>query len=90
MTRPDPAAGPPPREALRAFGVRVEPVLRDGGRRRTWRAGDVVLKPVGNPDEHDWLCETYDTWPTRDVVHVPQPLQAADGAWDAHGSAAHR
>jgi hypothetical protein len=56
MNLPDPVAGPPPREALRAFGVRVEPVLLDGGRRRTWRAGDVVLKPVGDPDEHDWLC----------------------------------
>jgi hypothetical protein len=85
MTRPDPAAGPPPREALRAFGVRVEPVLLDGG-----QCGDVVLKPSGDLDERDWLCETYDAWPARDVVRVPRPLRAADGAWDAHGWAAHR
>ena len=91
MTRPDLAAGPPPPgDALRAFGVRVEPVLLDGGQRRTWRAGDVVLKPVEEPDEHAWLCETYDAWPARDVVRVPQPLRTADGAWDAHGWAAHR
>ena len=67
MTRPELAAGPPPGEVLRAFGVRDEPVLLDGGQRRTWRAGDVVLKPVEDPDEHVWLCETYDAWPAAGV-----------------------
>ena len=91
MSRPAPAGGPPPPvDALRAFGVRDAPVLLDGGQRRTWRAGDVVLKPVDEPQEHAWLCETYDAWPARDTVRVPEPLRAGDGTWSADGWAAHR
>jgi len=54
-------------------------VLLDGGQRRAWRAGDVVLKPVDEPHEHDWVCEIYDAWSARDTVRVPEPLRAGDG-----------
>jgi uncharacterized protein (TIGR02569 family) len=74
-----------------AFGADGDPVLLEGGQRRTWRLGDVVLKPVDDPvEQHNWLCEVYDGWPAPDVVRVPQPLRAADGSWTAHGWAAHR
>jgi uncharacterized protein (TIGR02569 family) len=74
----------------RAFGVRGSPVLLPGGQLLTWRCGDVVLKPVGDPmEQHEWLCEVYDAWPARDVVRVPEPLRTADGSWAAHGWSAH-
>ena len=80
----------PPEAVLRAFGVRDEPVLLEGGQGRTFRAGDVVLKPVDDlPEQHDWLCETYAAWPAHDVVRVPEPI-GAEGGWSAHGWAAHR
>jgi uncharacterized protein (TIGR02569 family) len=90
--RPAGSAGRPPGDEVgRAYGVAAAPVLLDGGQRRTWRAGDVVLKPVDDlPEQHEWLCEVYDAWPASDVVRVPQPLRAEDGAWSAHGWAAHR
>lgn len=88
---PSIASGPRPSKAvLRAFGVRDEPVLLDGGQRRTWRAGDVVLKPVDDlMTQHEWLCRTYAAWPAHDLVRVPEPVAAEDG-WSAHGWAAHR
>lgn len=92
MSRPAPATGLRPSQAVRdAFGVVTDPVLLDGGQRRTWRAGAVVLKPVDDPvEERVWLCETYDAWPAADVVRVPRPLRTTDGAWSAHGWSAHR
>jgi uncharacterized protein (TIGR02569 family) len=81
----------PSEAVLRAFGVRDEPVLLDGGQDRTFRAGGLVLKPVDDlPEQHDWLCETYVAWPAGDVVRVPEPVAADDGGWSAHGWAAHR
>jgi hypothetical protein len=40
---------------LAGYGARDEPRLLPGGQGRTWRAGDVVLKPVDDPDEHAWV-----------------------------------
>ncbi|CAN5675583.1 TIGR02569 family protein [soil metagenome] len=91
MSRPPAVPGrTPPPAVLRAFGVRDEPVLLDGGQYRAFRAGGLVLKPVDDPPEqHDWLCETYAAWSAHDLVRVPEPV-AADAGWSAHGWSAHR
>ncbi|NUR09022.1 MAG: hypothetical protein HOQ45_18695, partial [Nocardioidaceae bacterium] len=50
----------------------------DGGMRRTWRAGDLVLKPVdGPPGQHAWTCEVYAGWPADAGVRWPP-------AWTFH------
>ena len=36
----------PPAAVLDAFGVTGEPCLLEGGQGRTWRVGDLVVKPV--------------------------------------------
>jgi uncharacterized protein (TIGR02569 family) len=77
----------PPPEVLEAFGATGSPVLLAGGMGRTWRAGDVVLKPVEDVVEHAWVAEVYDAWPDC-AVRVPQPLRA-DGAWAYAGWGAH-
>jgi uncharacterized protein (TIGR02569 family) len=77
----------PPVEVLEAFGVSGEPELLEGGMRRTWRVGDVVLKPVEEVVEHAWVCEVYDSWPD-DAVRVPRPLRGA-GSWAFRGWGAH-
>jgi uncharacterized protein (TIGR02569 family) len=77
----------PPGEVLDSFGAPGDPVLLDGGMQRTWRVGDVVLKPVEDVVEHAWVCEVYDAW-SEDAVRVPQPLRAA-GDWSYAGWGAH-
>jgi uncharacterized protein (TIGR02569 family) len=77
----------PPSEVLEAFGVAGPPVLLAGGMARTWRAGDVVLKPVVDVAEHAWVCDVYDGWSST-TVRVPRPLRA-DGAWCFAGWGAH-
>ncbi|MGA8246208.1 MAG: TIGR02569 family protein, partial [Nocardioides sp.] len=79
----------PPSAVLEAFGVRGEPRLLDGGQGRTWRAGDVVLKPVDHAVEHSWVCDVYDDWSSPDV-DVPRPLRTRLGDWSAAGWGAHR
>ncbi len=78
---------PPPAAVLEAFGAPGDPSLLPGGMGRTWRAGDVVLKPVEDVVEHAWVAEVYDAW-TSEVVRVPQPLQA-EGGWSFAGWGAH-
>ena len=74
---------PPPSGVLRAFGVSAEARQLAGGQGRSWRAGDVVLKPVDEVAEYSWVCEVSASWDCAEVA-VPAPLQAADG-WVAHG-----
>ena len=77
--RPDPGV-------LAAFGARADPVPLPGGEGTAWRAGEVVLKPAGDPRVARWTAELY-----RDLgllagrapgFRVPRPLRAAarDGA----------
>ena len=82
-------AAPPP-EALAAFGAGGEPVRLAGGQGTTWRVGDLVLKPVGDPVAHAWVCDAQATWPARATVRVPEPVRSAAGAWQHAGWGAHR
>ena len=36
-------------EVLASFGASADPVSLPGGRGTAWRAGEVVLKPAGDP-----------------------------------------
>jgi len=78
----------PPPAVLDAFGLAGEPALMSGGMGRTWRVGDVVLKPVEDVVEHAWVAEVYDAW-RSDAVRVPEPLRV-DDRWSVAGWGAHR
>ena len=67
--------------------VTAVPELLTGGMGRAWRAGDVVLKPVEDEAEHDWVCGVYDAWIAAEV-RVPRPLRA-EGGWSFGGWGAH-
>jgi uncharacterized protein (TIGR02569 family) len=77
----------PPVAVLDALGLRDEPRLLEGGQGRTWRVGDLVVKPVDNPAEHDWTCEVYAGW-SHDEVAVPRAVPVGDG-WSVAGWAAY-
>lgn len=82
----------PPARVLRAFGATGTLEGLAGGQGRTFRCGDLVLKPVADEAEHAWVCEVYDAWTSADV-RVPKPVRSGnglDGGWSLEGWAAHR
>ncbi|HST50227.1 phosphotransferase [Jatrophihabitans sp.] len=82
-TRPSP-------EVLAGYalsGERLEPLA--GGQGSAWRAGSVILKPVGNQAEADWVAELLPT--VREVgFRLSQPVRSTSGARTVAGWAAWR
>ncbi|MBA3234006.1 MAG: phosphotransferase [Propionibacteriales bacterium] len=80
----------PPDELCRAFGVDAgAATLLDGGQGRTWRVGDLVLKPVDHVVEHAWVSDVFSGW-SQTQVRVPEPVCTLDGSRSYAGWAAHR
>ena len=50
--RPDPGV-------LAAFGAHADPVPLPGGEGTAWRAGEIVLKPAGDPRVAGWTAGLY-------------------------------
>ena len=46
-------------EVLASFGVSADPVSLPGGEGTAWRAGEVVLKPAGDPRVARWTADLY-------------------------------
>jgi len=87
--RPGPAV-------LASFGASADPVSLPGGEGTAWRAGDVVLKPAGDPRVARWTADLYrDLDPLGPLAarrdpgfRVPRPLgtvteDGAAGDWVA-------
>jgi Phosphotransferase enzyme family len=74
-------------DVLAAFGARADPVPLPGGEGTAWRAGEVVLKPAGDPRVARWTADLYQDLdplgsPTarRDPgFRVPRPLRTIAG-----------
>jgi uncharacterized protein (TIGR02569 family) len=78
-------SSPPPETVLEAFGARYSPVMLAGGRGTSWRAGDLVLKPVDmDEDELAWQAEVLNSIPCRGFRVAP-PRPAGDGRWVVEG-----
>ena len=80
-------------EVLASFGTSADPVSLPGGEGTAWRAGEVVLKPAGDPRVARWTADLYRDLDPLDPLdplaarrdpgfRVPRPLRAvaADGA----------
>ncbi|NQX23558.1 hypothetical protein [Curtobacterium sp. VKM Ac-2852] len=83
--------GQPAPHVLRAFGVHDRALERlGGGRGRTWRAGDVVLRPSGDRLEARWRSATLARLDHTAGFRTPRPVAAASGDWvvDARAAAA--
>jgi len=68
---------------VRAFGGAPTPIPLAGGQGDAWRAGDVVVKPVHEPEEAAW-CQRVIARVEERGFRVPRPI-AADGAWVVNG-----
>jgi hypothetical protein len=78
---------PPPEEVLAAFALEGALQHQTGGISQTvWRVGDVVLKPVQepNPGEAEWVATALDAIDERGF-RVAKPLRATNGAWLYNG-----
>lgn len=81
----------PPASVISAFGADAERLRRlVGGQGQTWYDGELVLKPVANPAEHDWVSDVFAGWRHHDRVRVPAPVRSRQRAWVYDGWAAHR
>jgi uncharacterized protein (TIGR02569 family) len=74
----------------RAFGAVGEPVRLTGGKGGTWRAGDLVLKPVEYLPETLWRAEVLDRLPEDPGFRVARPVRTSDGEWVSDGWEASR
>ncbi|MFC0623625.1 TIGR02569 family protein [Kribbella deserti] len=75
----------PPEAVLKAFGITDAPVVLPGGRGGTWRAGEVILKPVDFPAETVWRADVLDALPPSEHFRIARPVRAVDGGWMAEG-----
>ncbi len=75
----------PPDAVLAAFGVTDDPAVLAGGKGGTWRAGQLVLKPVDFLAEKLWRSEVLTGLAESTGFRVARPVRALNGAWVAHG-----
>jgi uncharacterized protein (TIGR02569 family) len=72
---------------LASFGAdaTIAPVALPGGEGTSWRAGDMVLKPAGDPRVARWTADLYLSLSGREDpgFRVPRPLRSATGGWIA-------
>lgn len=80
----------PPDAVLKAFEVTEAPVALAGGKGGTWRAGELILKPVEFADESIWRSEVLTALPESGNFRVARPVRALDGTWMAEGWEASR
>ncbi len=79
----------PPSRVLADFGVdSVRPVSLPGGEGRSWRAGDIVLKPAEDAVAARCVAEVFSTLPGSGAVRAPRPVSTISGAWVSGGWAA--
>jgi uncharacterized protein (TIGR02569 family) len=79
----------PDAAVLAAFGGTGRPDHLPGGEGRSWRCGDVVLKPVRDADQAVWVAEVL-VGINCDGRSVPEPVRAGDGRWIVDGWSAMR
>ncbi|WP_431912814.1 TIGR02569 family protein [Nonomuraea jabiensis] len=75
----------PPPGVLAAFGLTgpVRPLA--GGRGRSFRAGDAVVKPVDSAEEAEWSARVFADLPPAAGFRVPRPLRSRDGTYVVEG-----
>jgi hypothetical protein len=65
-------------EVLASFGASADPVSLPGGRGTAWRAGEVVLKPAGDPRVARWTADLYRDLHSLHSLHSLGPVGHLD------------
>jgi phosphotransferase family enzyme len=69
-------------EVLASFGASADPVPLPGGEGTAWRAGDVVLKPAGDPRVARWTADLYRDLDSLDPAGHLDLLDPSAARWD--------
>jgi uncharacterized protein (TIGR02569 family) len=73
------SATPPPPSVLAAFNSAAHPEPLTGGQGKSWRAGDIVFKPLDAlPEAVEWQASVLPQVPSTHVRVAP-PIRAGDG-----------
>lgn len=82
----------PPDAVLRAFGCTGPPAALQGGQGTSWRAGDVVLKPVGGDAAATlaWLDAAAPALVEQERIRLALPLRSRGGSLVVDGWSAAR
>lgn len=84
------SSGRPPDHVMTAFNAVGDELERlPGGRGRSWRAGNTVVKPVDEPVLASWLATVLEQRPVTGV-RIARPVRSTDGRWVVSGWTAHR
>ncbi|MGV9378840.1 TIGR02569 family protein [Nonomuraea sp. NPDC003707] len=75
----------PPPGVLAAFGLTAPVRPLAGGRGRTFRAGDAVVKPVDGAEEAEWSARVFAGLSPTAGFRVPRPLRSRDGGYVVEG-----
>lgn len=70
----------PSKEILEAFGICEIPIRLPGGQGTSFKAGDIVLKPVENEEETNCLAELTSNI-TEKGFRIARPIRAKNGKW---------
>lgn len=74
----------PTQDVLNAFGIIEVPHLLLGGGGTTYRAGNIILKPIANSAEAEWLAYLFNSIPEVGF-RVARPIQSTHGTWSVNG-----
>ncbi|MDQ2839005.1 MAG: hypothetical protein M3Y77_10575 [Actinomycetota bacterium] len=82
---------PPSAAVLAAFGLGRDPAPLPGGQGRSWRVGDVVVKPLdADPAAIEWQASVLGRLDGRSEFRVSVPLHTLTGGWVEAGWTAWR
>jgi hypothetical protein len=79
------SAKPPPPSVLAAFNSAAHPEPLTGGQGKSWRAGDIVFKPLDAlPEALEWQASVLPQVPSTHIRVAP-PIRAGDGRFVVDG-----
>ena len=74
----------PPHDVLDAFNIVEAPRRLPGGQGTTYRAGEIILKPVANVVEAEWLAGLSNSIEEAGF-RVARPMMSTHGTWIVNG-----
>ncbi len=82
--KPPAMSFPPPAAVRMAWGIDTLKAL-DGGQGMAFVGGGVVLKPVLDSRQFEWLASVLYELPQADDLRIIWPRPAGDGRWAVEG-----
>jgi len=70
----------PPKHVLDIFSATGEASRLEGGEGRTYRAGNIVLKPIDDESGSVWVAELFSRVTARNL-RIPKPVRSVHGTW---------